>query len=96
MGICRWKYTAPVGSFPANAFGLHDTAGNVWEWVEDWYDDYPSGEVSDPVVRQGGSHRVLRGGSWLSYPRYLRSADRSNWLPGYRLLNLGFRLARTF
>ncbi len=75
---------------------MHDTAGNVWEWVEDWYDDYPSGEVSDPVVRQGGSLRVRRGGSWLGSPRRLRSANRLIWLPGERYDNLGFRLARTF
>jgi formylglycine-generating enzyme required for sulfatase activity len=95
-GADRWKYTAPVGSFPANAFGLHDTAGNVLEWVEDWYDDYPSGEVVDPVVRQGGSRRVYRGGCWYDGPRTLRSAYRSYWLPGNRNGYLGFRLARTF
>ncbi len=94
-GKDRWEFTAPVGSFPANAFGLHDTAGNVWEWVADWYDsDYPSTK-DDPFVSQGGTHRVLRGGSWYNPPRYLRSALRFDWLPGIRYRNLGVRLART-
>ena len=92
--------TAPVGSFSANAFGLHDVHGNVWEWVEDcWHENY-EGAPRDGSVwfgDQGGncSPRVFRGGSWIDYPRYLRSAYR-NWSDsGNRGYVLGFRLFRS-
>ncbi len=93
----RWdsKSTAPVGSFSPNPFGLYDTAGNVWEWVLDWIKEYPGGAVTDPVVRQGGSDRVERGGSWHDRPRDLRSAIRGYDSPGLSDNDLGFRLART-
>ena len=96
----RWDdaQTAPVGSFSANAFGLHDVHGNVWEWVEDcWHDNY-SGAPTDGSARTSGgdcSRRVLRGGSWFANPRVVRSANR-NWFPSsIRLINVGFRVART-
>src|ERR1019366_4354614 len=56
--------TTPVGSFPANAWGFHDMHGNVWEWCEDWYGDYPKKDVVDPQGAEKGKYRVLRGGSW--------------------------------
>ena len=87
--------TITVGSYPANVWGLHDTAGNVWEWVQDWYgtDYYRSSPASTPEGPSSGTYRVLRGGSWGSYGQYLRSANRGNYTPADRSHNVGFRLA---
>ena len=90
------KQTAPVGSFRANAYGLQDMPGNVWEWVEDCYEDSYSGAPRDGRARTDGvcEYRVLRGGSWGTYPRGLRSADR-NWNdPGRRGSSDGFRITQ--
>ena len=93
--------TVPVGSFGANAFGLHDVHGNVYEWVADcWHDSY-AGAPRDGTPWFGGrggdcSYRVLRGGSWSNTPRYLRSANRGRDGSGDRDDNDGFRVARTF
>ncbi len=90
--------TVPVGRYPANAFGLHDMHGNVWEWVQDvWHDSY-AGAPSDGSARMSGgdaSRRVLRGGSWNISPRVLRSAGRGGNSPGGRNIGTGFRIART-
>ncbi len=90
-------HTAPVGSFRANRFGLHDTVGNVWEWVGDCWNGSYEGAPSDGSMRTSGdcSRRVLRGGSWGSVPRDVRSAIRSGNQSGNRYVNFGFRLART-
>lgn len=76
----EWVFTAPVGSFIPNAFGVHDTIGNVYEWCEDVYDaklyGRRSGITTDPLQSSGGDDRVLRGGSWVFNPRYSRSAFR--------------------
>ena len=85
-------YTAPVGSFKANAFGLHDLHGNVGEWCQDWYGDYKEGDQTDPPGPATGEDRVLRGGSWYGYPGLLRSANRLRNHPGGRGYDLGFRL----
>ncbi len=90
-GVYR-KKTTPVGSFPANAFGLYDMHGNVWEWCQDWYGEYPQKEVVDPQGPEKGKFRVLRGGSWYYYPLYCRSAFRLGYVPGRRILNCGCRL----
>ena len=91
------RQTAPVGSFQANAFGVHDMHGNVWEWVEDCRNASYAGAPSDGSAwrSEDCSERVLRGGSWYSYPRSLRSANRNGNTTGVRISYLGFRVART-
>jgi formylglycine-generating enzyme required for sulfatase activity len=82
----------------ANAFGLHDMHGNVWEWVQDCYaDTYSAGQPSIGSAYQGGScsYRGYRGGSWVSQPQYLRSAFRQRSVPANRYSSLGFRVAKT-
>ena len=84
-----------VGSLPGNAWGLYEMHGNVYEWVQDWYGDYPINAVTDPTGARSGSRRVSRGGSWLyGFAQYCRSAFRYRGEPGLRGINLGFRLAR--
>ena len=95
----RWdnKRTAPVGSFSANAFGLYDVHGNVHEWVEDCWNDSYDGAPTDGSAWESEdcSLRVLRGGSWSRYPRFLRSANRGGYTAGGRYGDAGFRVART-
>jgi sulfatase modifying factor 1 len=90
-GLSRQK-TTPVGSFPANAWGLYDTHGNLWEWCQDWLGDYPENDVVDQQGPDAGQYRVLRGGSWHFIPGLCRSAFRYGNVPGFRLFNIGFRL----
>ena len=95
----RWDdaRTAPVGSFSANEFGLHDVHGNVLEWVEDCWNWSYEGAPTDGSAWESGvcSARVLRGGSWNSNPRFLRSAIRVGFEAGNRSDGTGFRVART-
>jgi len=70
-------FTAPVGSFRPNAFGLYDLHGNVWEWVADRHADYPVGPVTNPLVTKTGGDAILRGGSYLGNAWGTRSANRS-------------------
>jgi len=87
------KKTMPVGSFPANAWGLHDMHGNVFQWCQDWYeDDYPEKDVVDPTGPEKGRLRVVRGGSWLRYPEVCRSACRNDLGPGFRGNDFGLRV----
>jgi sulfatase modifying factor 1 len=90
-GVYR-KKTTPVGSFPANAFGLYDMHRNVWQWCQDWIGDYPQKDVVDPQGPEKGEYRVLRGGSWNGVPGSCRSACRSGSGPGGRGYDCGFRL----
>jgi formylglycine-generating enzyme required for sulfatase activity len=85
--------THPVGTKKPNDWGLYDMHGNVWEWCEDWYGDYPSGKVTDPAGPSTGSERVLRGGGWGSDARTCRSATRSGGAPVNRFGIIGFRLS---
>ena len=91
-----YEYTAPVGSFPANAWGLHDMHGNVWEWVQDCWNDSYAGAPTDGSAWNSGDCRlrVLRGGSWSFSARNLFSAHRLWYARAYRLNYGGFRLAQ--
>ena len=91
-GLYRER-TVPVGSLPPNPWGLYEMHGNVWEWCEDWYGNYPSGPQVDPRGPAAGASRVLRGGSWNDFGRYCRSALRASYEPVNRFADLGFRLA---
>ena len=84
-GADRQK-TTPVDSFPANAWGLYDMHGNVFEWCQDWDGPYPSIDIKDPQGADNGTARVWRGGSWCNYPRICRSAFRYWYDPGCRVL----------
>ena len=87
--------TLPVGSLPANPWGLYDVHGNVWEWTCSVYDkDYKGAEQRCDAADIPGALRVLRGGSWLLHHRYLRSAYRNGNEPGVRFWRTGLRLAR--
>jgi formylglycine-generating enzyme required for sulfatase activity len=92
----KFENTAPVGQFPANAFGLHDMAGNVWQWVEDsWHGNFADNPPLDGTVWQGDlKYRVVRGGSWDNSSGVLRAAARNRLEPDLRNYNLGFRVAR--
>ncbi|MGC2166826.1 MAG: formylglycine-generating enzyme family protein [Gallionella sp.] len=88
--------THPVGQKQANAYGLYDMSGNVWEWVEDgWHKTYDGAPVDGTAWQASDSSHVLRGGSWYFDPWIIDAADR-NWnVPSFRYGTLGFRLART-
>jgi TonB family protein len=77
----------------ANAWGLHDTLGNVWEWCGDWYDQYPVERVIDPIGPISGTSRVIRGGCWKHHAGLARSASRLRLSPNARYSYLGFRPA---
>ena len=88
--------TAPVGSYPPNAFDLHDMAGNVWEWVSDWYSPnyYERAQYINPQGPASGLMRIVRGGAWVnSDGRYLRCAYRHKVPPDSYAYSIGFRVA---
>jgi formylglycine-generating enzyme required for sulfatase activity len=96
-GRDQWENTAPVGSFPANGFGLYDMHGNVWEWTQDcWNDSYSGAPKNGSAWTSGNCSRpVVRGGSWYFNPQILRSADRFSIDTWTRDKGCGFRVART-
>lgn len=92
-----YQRTAPVGRFPGGVspYGLQDMAGNVWEWVADWYasDYYSNSPASNPTGPASGEYRVARGGSWYDRGGNLKSAVRSYIAPVGTFDNVGFRCA---
>ncbi len=94
-----WYGPAPVASYPPNGFGLHNTTGNVWEWCADWFapEYYATSSPEDPRGPDAGTHRVMRGGSYLCHDSYCnryRVAARSGNTPDASTGNLGFRTVR--
>jgi formylglycine-generating enzyme required for sulfatase activity len=94
------EQTVDVGSFPPNAWGLYEMHGNVYEWNEDsWHENY-NGVPTDGTawIDNSTEYKLLRGASWLSNPKYCRSADRLNYGRGLQFGSIGFRLflPRTF
>ena len=100
--------TTPIGEYPPNDYGLYDIVGNVWEWCVDEYilDFYANSPYRNPVADNDindvlnnfttlKTYRVLRGGSWMSIPRYVRVAPRFRFSPTHSIHNVGFRCVRT-
>ncbi len=90
-GVYREK-TTPVGSFQANAWGLFDMHGNVWQWCHDWHGGYAGKHLTDPQGPKNGKDRVLRGGAWGSHPIFCRSANRNFIAPDNRSEYYGCRV----
>ncbi len=100
LGDYSWFYnnsgqtTHPVGGKKPNAWGLFDMHGNVFEWCQDWYGEYPIGTITDPTGADRGSRRVGRGGSWNATARVCQSTHRFRLNPAYRFSrNFGFRVS---
>jgi formylglycine-generating enzyme required for sulfatase activity len=91
-----WATTAPVGTFPkgASRYGLQDVVGNVWEWVADYYAEYPKSDLVDPSGPATGDERVIRGGAWNgAYAAWVRPTFRYKDTASKRSYGIGFRCA---
>jgi formylglycine-generating enzyme required for sulfatase activity len=95
---CNVGHPVDVGSYPdgASPFGALDMAGNIFEWVADWYSEsyYSGSPPSNPQGPDSGQYRVIRGGSWLNVPQDVRAANLGRLTPDKRYGNLGFRCSR--
>ena len=89
------NFTAPVGSFAPNGYGLYDMAGNIGEFVWDWQGDYPAASQTNPRGPATGTYRVVRGGSWLNSAFSNRVSYRGRERPNFYFFDYGFRLARS-
>jgi formylglycine-generating enzyme required for sulfatase activity len=95
-GRCDQKRPVPVMTYTPNRWGLYDMHGNVFEWCQDWYGDYPTGHVTDPKGPTSGKGRIVRGGSCGNHFYKLGAAERSWDLVDYTSPYIGFRVAKTF
>ena len=87
--------THDVGTLKANPWGLYDMHGNVWQWIQDWYGNYPQGPVSDPSGASSGSRRVVRGNDWAGETEGGLPGHRNFYEPAASYAELGFRVVRT-